>query len=119
MSTAAEVRARVQKADEARLETRAERAAAVAEVHGRRAALLAELAQVDAELDTSVREAFAVMTLDELVEFADVPRADVRGKALVSATGVKARSTKPRGRPAKKAVAGVPASGGAPAGPSA
>ena len=115
MSTAAEVRARVQKADEARLEARAQRAAAVAEVHGRRAALLAELAHLDAELDTSVREAFAVMTLDELVEFADVPRADVRGVAPVSATGVKARSTKPRGRPAKNAAA--PAGGGAPAGP--
>lgn len=109
MSTAEEVRARVQKADQARLETRAQRAAAVAEVHGRRASLLAELAQLDAELDTCVREAFAVMTLDELVEFAGVPRADVRGKALVSPTGVKARSTKPRGRPAKKTA--TPAEG--------
>lgn len=117
MSTAAEVRARVQKADAARIEARAQRAATVAEVHGRRAVVLDELAQLDAELDTSVREAFAVMTLDELVEFADVPRADVRGKARVSATGVKARSTKPRGRPATKAAAS--AGGKAPVEPSA
>ncbi len=117
MTTAEEVRARVRKADEARLESRAQPAAAVAEVHGRRAALLTQLAQLDAELDTVVREAFAVMTLDELVEFAGVPRADLRGKALVSATGVKARSTKSRGRPTAKgaALAGV----GTPAEPSA
>jgi uncharacterized small protein (DUF1192 family) len=115
MTTAEQVRARVQKADEARIESRAQRAATVAEIHGRRAAVLAELARLDAELDTSVREAFAVMTLDELVEFAGVPRADVRGKALVSATGVKARSPKPRGRPATKAAA--PAGGKAPVEP--
>lgn len=106
MSTAEEVRARVQKADEARIETRVQRAAAVAEVHARRTALLAELAQIDVELDTCVRDAFAVMTVDELVEFAGVPRADVRGKTLTSAAGVKARSTKPRGRPATKTPAG-------------
>lgn len=105
MSTAEEVRARVQKADEARIETRAQRAAAVAEVHGRRAAVLADLAQLDTELDASVREALAVMTVDELVEFAGVPRADVSGKAPLSTVGVKARSTKPRGRPTTKAAA--------------
>jgi hypothetical protein len=109
MSTAEEVRARVQKADEARIESRAQRAAAVADVHGRRAAVLAELAQLDAELDSSVRDAFAVMTLDELVEFAGVPRADVRGKAPTLPTGIKAGSTKRRGRPATKAAANAAA----------
>ena len=116
MSTAEEVRARVQKADEARIESRAQRAAAVADVHGRRAAVLAELAQLDAQLDSSVRDAFAVMTLDELVEFAGVPRADVRGKGPASATGVKAGSTKRRGRPTTK-TAGTVTAPTAPAAP--
>ncbi len=105
MSTADEIRARVKQADEVRIESRADRAATVADVHGRRAALFAQLADLDAELGTSVRAAFEVMTLDELVDFAGVPRADVRGRAPVLAAAVKARSAKTRRRPATKGTA--------------
>lgn len=62
MSAAEEIRARVKKADEARIEHRAERAATVAEDHSRRVSLLAQLAQVDTDLDKSVRAALEVMT---------------------------------------------------------
>ena len=76
----------------------------MAQDHSRRASLLAQLAQVDTDLDKSVRAALEVMTLDELVEFADVPRTDVRGKAPVRAAAVKARSPKTRRQPPTKAV---------------
>lgn len=103
MSTADEIRARVKQADEARIESRAERAATVALVHNQRAELLAQLSEVDAELKKSVRAAVEVMTLDELVEFSGVPRADVRGgKVLPAATAVKARSAKTRRRATPK-----------------
>jgi len=105
MSTADEIRARVKKADEARIENRADRAATVADVHGRRAALLTQLAELDAELGTSVRDALQVMTLDELVDFAGVPRTDVHGRAPGPAAAVKARSPKTRRRPGTKASA--------------
>jgi len=89
----------------------------VAEDHSRRASLLAQLAQVDTDLDKSVRAALEVMTLDELVEFADVPRTDVRGKTPVRATAVKARSLKTRRRPTAKTA--TPADDVPPAAPSA
>lgn len=96
MSITDEIRARVKKADEARITSRAERAATVATVHLRRAELLTQLTEVETELETSVRSAMQVMTVDELVEFAGVPRADVRGKVPPRATAVKARSPKTR-----------------------
>ena len=100
MAIADEIRARVKQADEARIETRAERAATVALAHSQRAELLAQLAVVEADLQSSVRSAIEVMTLDELIEFSGVPRADIRGKVPPAATSVKARSTKTRRRPA-------------------
>lgn len=106
MTTADEIRARVKAADEARIESRADRAAAVAEAHGRRAVARATLDQLDTDLTAAVRAAAEVMTLDELVDFAGVPRSDLAHKAPLPAASVKARSPKSRRRPAAK----VPAS---------
>jgi len=107
MSVADEIRARVKQADEARIESRSRGAATVALVHGQRVELLRQLSEVDAELARSVHEAFEVMTLDELVEFSGVPRADVRGK--VPPTAVKARSPKTRRRTTQKATSSAAA----------
>ncbi len=106
MTTADAIRARVKAADEARIESRADRAAAVAEAHGRRTAAQATLDKLDTDLTAAVRAAAEVMTLDELVDFADVQRSDLAGRVPAPATSVKARSPKSRRRPAAK----VPAS---------
>lgn len=109
MATADEIRARVKTADEARIASRADRAAAVAEVHGRRAAALTELERIEADLTTAVRSATEVMTLDELIAFADVPRTDLPRRPGGSATSVKARSPKVRRRAPKTTPGGDPA----------
>ena len=98
MVNAEEIRARVQAADQARIATRADRAAAVAELHSRRQAALAELHRIDTDLTAGIRAATEVMTVEELVAFADVPRAALAGKTVRSPTSVKARSPKTRRR---------------------
>jgi len=55
MVNAEEIRARVQAADQARIATRADRAAAVAELHSRRQAALAELHRIDTDLTAGIR----------------------------------------------------------------
>ena len=109
MVTADEIKARVKAADEARIASRADRAAAVAEAHSRRAAALTELKRVEAELTAAVNAATEVMTFDELVAFSDVPRTDLPGKTVGSVTSVKARSSKTRRRTNKTTSAGEPA----------
>lgn len=116
MATADDIiRARVKAADEARIASRGDRAAAVADVHSRRAAALAELDRIETELTAAVRSATQVMSLEELVGFADVPRADLAGKTTRAATSVKARSPKTRRRTTRS----TPAASEPPAGPDA
>ena len=78
MVTAAEIRARVETADRARIQTRADAAAGVAADVERRKVTLAELAEIEAAIATGVSESAAVMTLRELAEFTGIPERELR-----------------------------------------
>ena len=67
--TAAEVRARVARADQQRIARRAEAAAVVHELARRRDVVQAELAAIDRELGAAVRSAEALLSLAELSVF--------------------------------------------------
>lgn len=69
MVTAAEVRARVARADQQRIAKRAAAAAAVHELAQRRDVMQAQLAAIDRELGAAVRSAEAVLTVAELSTF--------------------------------------------------
>lgn len=67
--TAAEVRARVARADQQRIARRAEAAAVVHELAQRRDVVQAELAAIDRELGAAVRSAEPLLSLAELSVF--------------------------------------------------
>ncbi|MGH8919021.1 MAG: hypothetical protein ACRD0H_11975 [Actinomycetes bacterium] len=69
MASAEEIRARVKRADEQRIATRADSAARVGEVANERDELLAKLAELDKALGAAVSDALTVMTADELAQF--------------------------------------------------
>ncbi|MGH3426949.1 MAG: hypothetical protein ACRDQZ_05190, partial [Mycobacteriales bacterium] len=69
VASAEEIRARVKRADEQRIATRADSAARVGEVANERDELLAKLAELDKNLSTAVSDALTVMTADELAQF--------------------------------------------------
>ncbi|MGH3809107.1 MAG: hypothetical protein ACRDRU_21285 [Pseudonocardiaceae bacterium] len=69
MASAEEIRARVKRADEQRIATRADSAARVGEIANERDELLAKLAELDKNLSTAVSDALTVMTADELAQF--------------------------------------------------
>lgn len=69
MPTAAEVRQRVEQADAARIQRRADAAATVAELHAAREEAAARLAEADKQLADSVATAEQHMTRKELAEF--------------------------------------------------
>lgn len=104
MATSEEIRARVKAADEARISVRADRAALVAEIHGRRAAALQELKTIEIDFAASVRAAAEVMSVDELAEFSLVPRTELPVKPRPARTAVRA------GSPRKKRTASSAAS---------
>lgn len=97
MVTIDEIRARVEAADKARIEQRAEAAAMVAESVQRRADLAAALAEQDAVVASALADARALLTDDELVEFTglsptDLPDRPVRN-GRKSGRGVRKTST--------------------------
>ena len=120
MVTAEEIRARIQAADEKRIVLRAERATSVAELHRQVAEKTAELAALTVALGDATRGALEVMSVDELAEFADVPRAELAGSGRPRAGGRRSTSSgRGRGRksPTKVAPGPVPSDAGASSSP--
>lgn len=69
MVTAEEIRARVEEADRARIQVRADAAGKVATALAQRAEAARQLATAEATITAALSEAGTVMTLDELAEF--------------------------------------------------
>ena len=119
MVTAEEIRARVEAADRARIQARADAAAEIAADVERRTTVVAELAEIDASLTARIDAAAAVMTLAELAEFTGIPETELR--AVGSRTGesrsrrtargksVRGKSTTRAARSRRGAVAALPA----------
>lgn len=107
MVTLDEVRARVQAAADRQIQSRAELAAEVAQswklVESRRA----DLESATAVLNEAVKDALAVMSADELAEFADLPKSDLQ-------THVRSRQTGSRNSRQRRAPAGKPAKAAGP-----
>ncbi len=103
MVTADEIRARILAADEKRIALRTERATSVADLHQQVADKRAELAALSEALSDATRAALEVMSVDELAEFADLPRSELGdaggGRARTGRRKSAARRTR---RPAEK-----------------
>jgi hypothetical protein len=110
MVTANEIRARIQAADEKRIALRTERATSVAELHQQVADKTAELAALTAALSDATRSALEVMSVDELAEFADVPRAELTGLDRSRPAAKRTGNGRSRGRKAAARTAPVPVS---------
>src|SRR6476620_11052023 len=78
MVTTEEIRKRVEAADRARLQSRADAAAAIATAVEQRTRTRAELAELEASIATQVKESAAVMSLEELAEFTGIPVSELR-----------------------------------------
>ena len=100
MVTTDEIRKRVEAADHARVQSRADAAAAIATAVEERTKLRAQLAELEASIATQVKESAAVMTPDELAEFTGIPVAELRPAGRPALTRKTGRSTSPRGRSA-------------------
>ncbi|MEV8444162.1 hypothetical protein AB0425_42880 [Actinosynnema sp. NPDC051121] len=79
MATPEEIRQRVEDADTARSTRRAAAAQKVAELAGRRAAIVEQLAEVERELGEVVAAAQDVIDVDELAAFTDLKPSDLTG----------------------------------------
>lgn len=103
MVTADEIRARILAADEKRIALRTERATSVADLHQQVADKRTELAALSEALSDATRAALEVMSVDELAEFADLPRSELSdtggGRAR---TGRRKSTTRRTRKPAEK-----------------
>ncbi len=104
MVTADEIRARILAADEKRIALRTERATSVADLHQQVADKKAELASLTEALGDATRTALEVMSVDELAEFADLPRSEISdtGHGRARAARKKSTARRTRRRPAEK-----------------
>lgn len=96
MPTAAEVRQRVEQADAARIQRRAEAAATVAELHAAREEAAARLADADKQLADSVASAEQHMTRKELAEFVGAKTSEIDQWASNGSRTGKRRSSRKR-----------------------
>jgi hypothetical protein len=103
MVTADEIRKRVEAADRARVQSRADAAAAIATAVEQRTKVRAELAELEAAIDTQVKASEAVMSLAELAEFTGIPVTELRATGRGARSGKATRSTSTRGRSARTA----------------
>lgn len=110
MVTADEIRARIQAADEKRIVLRAERATRVAELHQQVADKQSELAALTAALSDATRNALEVMSIDELAEFADLPRTELTDSRRPRAGAARPSSARRRGKKGPAKSAPVPGS---------
>lgn len=114
MVTADEIRARVEAADKARIQTRADTAAKIAEQVERRTKIVAELAEIDAAIAAGLVESASVMTLAELAEFTGIPESDLRGPTGAVDSKTRRQSRRKgtvgarRSRPAVAPASGAP-----------
>lgn len=79
MATPEEIRQRVEEADTARSARRAAAAQQVGELAGRRAAIVAQLTEVERELGEVVADAQDVIDVNELAAFTDLKPSDLTG----------------------------------------
>lgn len=98
MVTTDEIRKRVEAADRARVQSRADAAAAIATAVERRTKVRAELAELDASISTQVRESATVMTVDELAEFTGIPVAEFGAQTRTGRGRKSGRPAPSRGR---------------------
>lgn len=103
MPTSDEIERRVQQNDTSRSAHRAAAAQQVGELAERRAAIAEQLREVERQLGDVLAEASAVMDVDELARFTDVPAADLTGW-LTSRT-----TTRPKRKKAPTSASGTPA----------
>ena len=101
MVTTDEIRKRVEAADRARVQSRADAAAAIATAVEERTKVRAQLAELEASIAAQVKESAAVISLDELAEFTGIPVAELRSTGRAALTRKAGRSTAPRGRSAR------------------
>ena len=94
MVTADEIRTRVEAADRARIQARADAAAQIAADVERRTTVVAELAGIDASLTARIDAAAAVMTLAELAEFTGIPETELRSAGRHSGESRSRRTTR-------------------------
>lgn len=107
MVTADEIRARILAADEKRIALRTERATSVADLHQQVADKRAELAALSEALSDATRAALEVMSVDELAEFADLPRSEL-GDAGGRARAGRRKSAARRTRKSAEKTAPIP-----------
>ena len=108
MASAEEIRARVKRADEQRIATRANAAARVGEIAEERDELVGKLAGLTKDLGAAVSDALRVMTAEELAEFTGRQHRDIdewtagdkprnsRRRPTANRPGRSSRSARPR-----------------------
>lgn len=101
-----EVRVRVQAAAQRQIQTRVERAGEVAQAWEEVTTKRAELDTATDTMASAVKSALEVMNPDELAEFAEVPKSDVRAHVPSRQTAV--RRTRRRRAPAAKVAGTAP-----------
>ena len=119
MVTADEIRKRVEAADRARVQSRADAPAAIATAVEQRTKVRAELAELEAAIATQVKASEAVMSLDELAEFTGIPETELRAdgrragesrsRRTARGKSVRGKSTTRAARSRRGAVAPLPA----------
>lgn len=109
MVTADEIRARILAADEKRIALRTERATSVADLHQQVADKKVELASLTEALSDATRTALEVMSVDELAEFADLPRSELGDTGTGRARATRKKSTARRTRKPADKTAPIPA----------
>jgi hypothetical protein len=114
MVTADEIRARVEAADQARIQARAEAAAMIAADVERRTKVRAELADIDAAITAGLAEAAAIMTLAELSAFTGIPEADLAPATSASNGGRHGRQPRRKAAGTRKSRTIVTPAGSAP-----
>src|SRR4051812_41705837 len=100
MVTADEIRKRVEAADRARVQSRADAAAAIATAVEQRTKVRTELAELEASIVAQVKDAEAVMSLAELAEFTGIPVTELRANGRGLRSKKSTRTTSLRGRSA-------------------
>ena len=101
MVTTDEIRKRVEAADRARVQSRADAAAAIATAVEQRTKVRTELSELEASIAAQVKDAQAVMSLSELAEFTGIPVSELRTNGRGPRSKKSTRTTSPRGRSAR------------------
>lgn len=94
MATPEEIRRRVEQADTARCAARSAAAQQVGELAQRRAGIVEQLDEVERQLGDVLVVAQEVIGIDELVQFTDVPAADLT-RWLTARTSARAKRKRP------------------------